>query len=41
MTYANEKVKDLDVVMADESLVVILDDSEWAWPRHRANLIQV
>jgi hypothetical protein len=34
-------VKDLDVLLADESLVLILDDTEHVWEKHRANLIQV
>eukprot|EP00879_Flechtneria_rotunda_P003572 GHRR01003806.1.p1 GENE.GHRR01003806.1~~GHRR01003806.1.p1 ORF type:complete len:605 (+),score=304.07 GHRR01003806.1:163-1977(+) len=33
--------KDLDVLLADESLVLILDDTEQVWEKHRANLIQV
>eukprot|EP00897_Mesotaenium_endlicherianum_P005564 jgi/Mesen1/5035/ME000025S04437 len=33
--------KDLDVVLGTESAVVILDDTEEVWPRHRANLILV
>jgi hypothetical protein len=33
--------KDLDVVLADESLVLILDDTEHVWQKHAANLIQV
>ncbi|KAH9304733.1 hypothetical protein KI387_009137 [Taxus chinensis] len=31
--------KDLDVVLGAESAVVILDDTEQVWPRHRSNLI--
>eukprot|EP01018_Ginkgo_biloba_P006681 Gb_03795 [translate_table: standard] len=31
--------KDLDVVLGAESAVVILDDTEHVWPRHRSNLI--
>lgn len=34
-------VKDLDVLLADSSVVLILDDTEHVWERHRANLIQV
>lgn len=34
-------VKDLDVLLADESLVLILDDTEHVWEHHGANLIQV
>jgi RNA polymerase II C-terminal domain phosphatase-like 3/4 len=34
-------VKDLDVLLADESLLLILDDTEHVWEKHRANLIQV
>jgi hypothetical protein len=34
-------MKDLDVLLADESLVLILDDTEHVWEKHRANLIQV
>ncbi|KDP31201.1 hypothetical protein JCGZ_11577 [Jatropha curcas] len=33
--------KDLDVVLGEERAVVILDDTEQAWPMHRANLIPV
>lgn len=34
-------VKDLDVLLSDESLVLILDDTEHVWEKHKANLIQV
>lgn len=34
-------MKDLDVLLADDSLVLILDDTEHVWEKHRANLIQV
>lgn len=34
-------VKDLDVLLSDESLVLILDDTEVVWENHKANLIQV
>lgn len=33
--------KGLDVLLADESMVLILDDTEQVWDKHRANLIQV
>jgi hypothetical protein len=29
------------VLLADESVVLILDDTEHVWDKHRANLIQV
>ncbi|CAM6087114.1 unnamed protein product [Calypogeia fissa] len=32
-------MKDLDVVLGAESAVVILDDTEGVWPKHRANLV--
>lgn len=31
--------KDLDIILGAESTVVILDDTEGIWPRHKANLI--
>ncbi|BBM97737.1 RNA polymerase II C-terminal domain phosphatase-like 3/4 [Marchantia polymorpha subsp. ruderalis] len=31
--------KDLDVVLGAESAVVILDDTEGVWPKHRPNLV--
>lgn len=34
-------MKDLDVLLADEAMVLILDDTEHVWEKHRANLIQV
>ena len=34
-------VKDLDVVLGREEWVLILDDTEGVWPRHRDNLITV
>jgi hypothetical protein len=34
-------IKDRDVVLADESLALILDDTEEVWQQHSANLIQV
>jgi len=34
-------VKDLDVVLGRERTVLILDDTEGVWPRHRDNLVQV
>eukprot|EP00252_Welwitschia_mirabilis_P012261 TRINITY_DN2723_c0_g2_i1.p1 TRINITY_DN2723_c0_g2~~TRINITY_DN2723_c0_g2_i1.p1 ORF type:complete len:519 (-),score=110.99 TRINITY_DN2723_c0_g2_i1:215-1771(-) len=33
--------KNLDVVLGAESAVVILDDTEHVWPKHRSNLIVV
>jgi hypothetical protein len=38
---SHAKVKDLDVLLADESMVLILDDTEVVWENHQANLIQV
>ncbi|KAJ7527617.1 hypothetical protein O6H91_16G063600 [Diphasiastrum complanatum] len=35
----HRNIKDLDVVLSAESAVVILDDTEGVWPRHRDNLI--
>ncbi|PSC72296.1 RNA polymerase II C-terminal domain phosphatase-like 4 [Micractinium conductrix] len=32
-------VKDLDVVLGRERVVLILDDTEGVWPRHRENLV--
>ncbi|CAM6112440.1 unnamed protein product [Calypogeia fissa] len=32
-------MKDLDVVLGAESAVVILDDTEGVWPKHRAKLV--
>ncbi|KAJ9533805.1 hypothetical protein QJQ45_026891, partial [Haematococcus lacustris] len=37
----SRSAKDLDVALADDSLVLIMDDTEQVWPRHRRNLIQV
>ncbi|KAI7844187.1 hypothetical protein COHA_002322 [Chlorella ohadii] len=34
-------VKDLDVVLGRERTVLILDDTEGVWPRHRDNLVQI
>ncbi|KAL4452377.1 hypothetical protein ABPG75_008039 [Micractinium tetrahymenae] len=34
-------VKDLDVVLGRERVVLILDDTEGVWPRHRGNLVQI
>ena len=34
-------VKDLDVVLGRERCVLILDDTEGVWPRHRDNLVQI
>lgn len=34
-------VKDLDVVLGRERVVLILDDTEGVWPRHRDNLVQI
>jgi RNA polymerase II C-terminal domain phosphatase-like 3/4 len=34
-------VKDIDVLLGAEELVVILDDTAAVWPKHRHNLIQV
>lgn len=34
-------VKDLDVVLGRERVVLVLDDTEGVWPRHRDNLVQV
>lgn len=34
-------VKDLDVVLGREGQVLILDDTEGVWPRHRDNLITI
>lgn len=31
--------KDLDIMLGAESAVIILDDTEGIWPRHKANLI--
>ncbi|KAF5839217.1 hypothetical protein DUNSADRAFT_1353 [Dunaliella salina] len=33
--------KNLDVALADDRIVLILDDTEFVWPHHRRNLIQV
>lgn len=34
-------VKDVDILLAAEQLVLILDDTVGVWPRHRENLIQI
>ena len=34
-------MKDLDVVLGREGQVLILDDTEGVWPRHRDNLITI
>ncbi|CAI5524484.1 unnamed protein product [Closterium sp. Naga37s-1] len=34
-------LKDLDVVLGADSMVLILDDSEVVWPKHRHNLLLV
>lgn len=34
-------VKDLDVVLGRERVVLILDDTEGVWPRHRGNLVTI
>ncbi|KAL4450062.1 hypothetical protein ABPG77_010731 [Micractinium sp. CCAP 211/92] len=34
-------VKDLDVVLGRERVVLVLDDTEGVWPRHRDNLVQI
>ena len=34
-------VKDIDVLLGAEKLVIILDDTVGVWPKHRANLIQI
>ncbi len=34
-------VKDLDIVLGNENVVLILDDTEGVWPRHRGNLVQI
>ncbi|GAB4818767.1 hypothetical protein N2152v2_005813 [Parachlorella kessleri] len=34
-------VKDLDIVLGNENVVLILDDTEGVWPRHRDNLVQI
>ncbi|XP_050222794.1 RNA polymerase II C-terminal domain phosphatase-like 4 [Mercurialis annua] len=34
-------LKNLDVVLGQERAIVILDDLEYVWPKHNANLIEV
>ena len=34
-------VKDIDVLLGEEKMVVILDDTAGVWPKHQDNLIQV
>lgn len=34
-------VKDIDVLLAAEQLVLVLDDTVGVWPRHKDNLIQI
>jgi RNA polymerase II C-terminal domain phosphatase-like 3/4 len=34
-------VKDLDVLLGADELVLVLDDTAVVWPRHRGNLLQV
>ena len=34
-------VKDIDVLLGAEGLVLIVDDTVGVWPKHRENLIQI
>ncbi len=34
-------MKNLDVVLGNERLAIVVDDTDGVWPAHRANLLQI